>query len=351
MNKVFDNKINLLKALAILVVVAGHLEFSLIPMFPPYSFQVVLFFFIAGMVYNDKYSFFEYFKRRFKTLMMPYILYCIFYLALTFALAPLIGKFWAMKPSIKNEFLMPFLTGHQIDLISPLWFVPQLFCSLLVFKLFNKLKANDMIKFLILLFCAFFAIVLSNFRENLYILFILRTLFSLLFIWLGCFYNSKIKEKKDIFNPGTLSFVLVLQAFLWLSNRDYMPQDGIGLSYILVWGEFDSLFAPILTSITGIYISLFLVDVFYPKVKNWSFLDKIGKNTYHIMANHLLVFNIITYSIFYFKHLPFSLRSQGNIYTFYFPLKTTYVYFVVGIVVCVWIGELLKFLKRKFTEK
>ncbi len=62
MNK-FSNKINLLKALAISVVVAGHLEFSLIPMFPPYSFQVPLFFFIAGMLFNPKYNFSEYFKK------------------------------------------------------------------------------------------------------------------------------------------------------------------------------------------------------------------------------------------------------------------------------------------------
>lgn len=48
-----NNKINLLKALAILAVVSGHLEFSIIPMFPPYSFQVILFFFIAGMVFNN----------------------------------------------------------------------------------------------------------------------------------------------------------------------------------------------------------------------------------------------------------------------------------------------------------
>ena len=60
MSKVFNNKINLLKALAILVIVSGHLEFSLIPMFPPYSFQVVLFFFIAGMLFNPEYSFVEF---------------------------------------------------------------------------------------------------------------------------------------------------------------------------------------------------------------------------------------------------------------------------------------------------
>ena len=55
-----NNKINILKALAILIVVSGHLEFSLIPMFPPYSFQIVLFFFIAGMLFKPEYGFVEY---------------------------------------------------------------------------------------------------------------------------------------------------------------------------------------------------------------------------------------------------------------------------------------------------
>ena len=68
MQGVFNNKINLLKALAIMIMVAGHLEFSLIPMFPPYSFQVLLFFFIAGMLYNGNYSFFLFVKKRIKSL-------------------------------------------------------------------------------------------------------------------------------------------------------------------------------------------------------------------------------------------------------------------------------------------
>ena len=55
MDKVFCEKINLLKALAILLVVSGHLEFSLFGMFPPYSFQLALFFFISGMLFKEKY--------------------------------------------------------------------------------------------------------------------------------------------------------------------------------------------------------------------------------------------------------------------------------------------------------
>lgn len=38
----FSEKINILKAFAILLVVSGHLEFSMLGMFPPYSFQLAL---------------------------------------------------------------------------------------------------------------------------------------------------------------------------------------------------------------------------------------------------------------------------------------------------------------------
>ncbi len=347
MTEIFNNKINLLKALAILVVVSGHLEFSLIPLFPPYSFQVVLFFFIAGMLFKEKYTFFEFLKRRIKSLIIPYFIYSFMYLGITVLIAPYVQKFWAMPVSFKNEFLIPFLTGHQIDLTSPLWFVPQLFITLIVYKILNKIKINEIIKLVFYFALALIAIQMQNFADNLYILLLLRTMFSLLFIHLGVLYTNKIEGKFDIFNYKMFFFVIVLQSLLWLTNKDFTPKDGIGLSYILVWGEFDNFIVPILTSLTGIWMSLFLIEVFYDKIKKWSFLQKIGQNTYHIMANHLLVFNIITYLFLYFKGIPFDVKNNADIYWFYNPIKTTYFYFVTGIILTTYFGEFLKFLKRK----
>ena len=348
MDKVFSNKINILKALAILIVVSGHLEFSLIPMFPPYSFQVILFFFIAGMLFNEKYGFIEYFKRRFKSLMIPYILYCLAYLGITYAITPVAGKFWGMPVNLRNELLIPFLTGHQLDLISPLWFVPQLLTTLIVYKILNYIKLNIWLRGAIYLLLAFAAIQMEPLAGNLYILYLLRTMFSLFFVHLGYFYVQKIEGKFNIFNYKILSFVLILQAFLWLTNADYTPMDGIGLSYILVWGDFDNWIVPILTSLTGIWMSLFLVEAGYNYIKGWKFLDKIGRNTYHIMANHLLVFNFITYTILALKGIPFDIRNSHDIYWFYCPMKTTYFYFVIGIIVTTYLGEFLKVTKRKF---
>lgn len=346
-----NNKINILKALAILIVVSGHLEFALIPMFPPYSFQVMVFFFIAGMLYKEKYSFAEYFKRRFKSLMVPYFLYAAFYLLLTAAIAPVIGKFWGMPVTLKNELLIPFLTGHQIDLISPLWFVPSLFITLLIYKILSYIKCPDNVRLFIYLAFSLLSIQMQDYAGNLNVLWLLRSGFSLFFIHLGYVYKNKIEGKFNIFSWRMFSAVIILQSILWLTNKDFSPLDGIGLHFLVVWGQYNNLVVPVLTSLTGIWISLFIVEILYDKVKGWDFLQKIGQNTYHIMANHLLVFNILTYSFLALKHIPFDIKNNADIYWFYFPLKTTYFYFVAGIIITTYLGVFLKFLNRRIFGK
>ena len=64
------------------------------------------------------------------------------------------------------------------------------------------------------------------------------------------------------------------------------------------------------------------------------------------MANHILIFNLITYFIFYIKGIPFDVKNNADVYWFYNPLKFTYLYFVIGIFVTTYIGEFIKFVKR-----
>ena len=131
MEKFFTNEMTLLKALAIMLVVSGHLEFSLLGIFPPYSFQIALFFFISGCLFKDKYldDVTQFVKKRIKSLLVPYYLYTAFYLVVTIVIAKLTGKFWGMPVTLKNYILTPFLNGHELDLSCPLRFVTQLFMT------------------------------------------------------------------------------------------------------------------------------------------------------------------------------------------------------------------------------
>ena len=348
----FNNKINILKALAIMIIVSGHLEFSLLPFFPPYSFNIALFFFISGYLFKEEYleKVQDFIVKRAKSLLVPYVFYTLFYLGVTLLIAKLTGKFWGMDITIENYILTPFLNGHQLDLSCPLWFVTQLFITMIMFLfLFRQLKNIKDNKWFHL--SAFFVLSLlsmplAQYREDEFILVAVRTLFSLFFVYFGYFYKNNIEGKINIFSPKWVAGIMFLQCLLWLTNKDYTPADGVGLSYVLVWGEFDDFLIPILTSLTGIWASLFVVELFYPFIKENKFIYQMGQNTYHIMANHLLIMYLITAVILWLKGLPISLKNAHDIYWIYGPLKTTYFYFIITMVSSTYIGVGLKALKK-----
>ena len=356
MDKVFSGEITLLKALAIILVVSGHLEFSVFGMFPPYSFQLALFFFISGMLFKDKYldNVAEYFSRRIKSLLVPYFAYETVYLLITLAMVPVIGEFFGEPVTLKNFFITPFLNGHQLYLCAPLWFVPQLFMTLIVFLFFMrglrviKNKWGSLGFFITLGVCAipFWKIIPTHTPVALVVM---RTMFSLLFVYLGYFYVKYIKDNYNIFTPKWLGGIILFQAFLWLFNRDFNPEHGIGLSYVLVWGRFDQqIIVPILTSLTGIWISLFSIKILYPYLKDVKFLQQMGKVTYHIMANHLFVMYVITLILFKLTGTPLSDKGD-KIYSIFNPVQTTYMYFVVVMLITTYFGVFQQFAWKKFT--
>ena len=353
--KEFSNKVTILKALAILLVVSGHLEFSLMGMFTPYSFQLALFFFISGYLFKEKYldEVQTFLTRRVKSLLLPYFWYNIFYLFVTVVIAKLTGKFWGMPLSLKNFFITPFLNGHQFDLACPLWFVTQLFITMVVFlflfRVLRAIKNNKLFHLAIFMLLGIFAIPLSKIIDiNSITLLVIRTMFSLFFVYLGYYYRHFIEDKVNIFTVRWFWAIVCLQSVLWLFNRDYDPEHGIGLSYVLVWARFDEqMIVPIITALTGIWASLFLVKIVYPYFKDAKFVQQMGENTYHIMANHLLVMYIITAVFLWINGIPISERANHDIYWIYNPVQTTYLYFVLTMIISTYTGVGLKLLKQK----
>lgn len=351
----FSNKVNILKALAILLVVSGHLEFSLFGMFTPYSFQLALFFFISGYLFKEKYlnEVATFVQRRAKSLLLPYFLYNTFYLGVTVLIAKLTGKFWGMPLSFKNFFITPFLNGHQFDLSCPLWFVTQLFMTmvafLFVFRALKSAKDNKYFHLAVFALMGVCAIPLSKIvHVDPFILVVIRTMFSMFFVYLGYYYKHFVEDKIDIFTYKWFWTIIVIQSILWLFNRDFDPEHGIGLSYVLVWARFDEqLIVPIITAITGIWASLWVLKITYPYLKDSKFVKLMGENTYHIMANHLLVMYVITAIFMYANGVSFSERANHDIYWIYNPVQTTYLYFVLTMLISTYIGVGLKWVKQK----
>lgn len=351
----FSEKINLLKAFAIMLVVSGHLEFSMLGMFPPYSFQLALFFFISGMLFKEKYlsDACTFIKRRVKSLLLPYFLYEIFYVIVTCVIFHFTGKWWGEPLTLKNLTLTPFLNGHQMDLSCPLWFVPQLFITMIAFLFFLKglfkITNNKFAHLAVFSIFGFLSIpVIKNIEMTSINLLIFRTVFSMFFVYLGYFYMHHIKDKFDIFTIKWLGAIIIFQSILWMFNRDYDPSHGIGLSYVLVWARFDEqIIVPVLTSLTGIWASLFTVKVIYPYLKDVQFLKIMGETTYHIMANHLLVMYLITAIFFKIHGIPVTERAEHDIYWIYNPVQTTYLYFVLTMVITTYSGYALQKIRAK----
>ena len=74
----------------------------------------------------------------------------------------------------------------------------------------------------------------------------------------------------------------------------------------------------------------------------------MGDTTYHIMANHLLVMYIITAIFLYINGIPIQERANHDIYWIYNPIQTTYLYFVLTMVISTYSGVALKQIKKKF---
>ena len=355
MDNVFSNKINLLKALAIILVVSGHLEFSVFGMFPPYSFQLALFFFISGMLFKEKYidDIKTYFLKRVKSLLLPYFGYEIVYIGITYLVYHFTGKFLAEPVTFKNFFITPFINGHQLLLCAPLWFVPQLFLTLIAFVLIMKLlknfndKPTRAVFFLILGFGAIPFI--KFFGNNDLTLVVMRLMFSLCFTYFGYFYVKHVKDKINIFTPKIFLSIIFIQAFLWMFNRDFTPEHGIGLSYVLVWGRFDNqIIVPVLTAFTGLWVSLFTIEIMYPFLKDIKLLKDIGSTTYHTMANHLFIMFIITNILCKIHNITIDFGNTDKIYAIYNPVQLTYMYFVAVMLISTYLGVFQKFVWKKF---
>ncbi len=116
--------LDIARGIGILLVVLGHNDFEAISLFVHqviYSFHIPLFFFLSGYFINTSISFFDFFKKRFNSLLRPY-LFTIFLIYFTSISFEKMGFNTAITRIIKSL----YGTGHYIDWVQ-LWFLPELF--------------------------------------------------------------------------------------------------------------------------------------------------------------------------------------------------------------------------------
>src|SRR5574339_455986 len=131
--------LDIARGIGILLVVLGHNDFgALSPFFHKviYSFHIPLFFFLSGYFINAALPFFGYFKKRFHSVLKPYLftIFLIYFASVSFEK---MGFQTALGRIIKSL----YGTGYYIDWVA-LWFLPHLFAVSLYAYIFIALVSK-----------------------------------------------------------------------------------------------------------------------------------------------------------------------------------------------------------------
>lgn len=280
------------KGIGIILVVFAHVNYTKELLVLIYSFHMPLFFLISGMLFKrDRYpDFASFFKRRLKTLFLPYAIYALASIAVLYlaerAYAPL--ELFDVSASQYIGYLSQILISNWsgVHVNSPLWFIP---CLLLVEALYffiSKLKTRAIIPICILLACCgwFMESEMLPFDNTALPWSMDSALFALSFYATGNlsapFVKERIQRVKASEHKTKICILAVLAcAVVWLPLAVMNGKITLG-SKVLNNG--------ILLYVNGILGSLIVLAISVILEKS-RFLLYCGRNSFDIMASHYLI--------------------------------------------------------------
>lgn len=355
--KPFNGEMNLLKMIGIVYVVIGHIRSQIFSILrQPYTFHMPLFYFISGYFYDENHE-----KEKGKYIWSKFkksvVLFC-FYLFFMIIFCSLIS--WKYNISLGtisfyDLIIKPFTFGIDNPgfLMGPTWFILSLFLVqtvfIFIYPLIKKIFKKDLYQLIFFLLLGTMSIYLSNkgWNSNGYLLMILRTIAGMMFYYFGYFYKRNIENKIDIYN-GKVIIGLFLILILVLKNTNINFNFGFNSMTF-----HNQLLTPIITSIIGIYISIFIAKGLSKIIKDENdILHKIGRNSLYIMIFHTSVFFIISLLFFKINHISEYFYSVLTVFPFcpesfinrnnFWPL-----YMSLGLLLPTLYGELVGRLKKR----
>ncbi len=342
---------DLIKGLGIIAIVVGH---SCSPLGPfVYMYHLMLFFFISGYLYNDKYSndIYGFIGKRVQSQWSLTVKYSLLFVLLhnlfvdmgIYSLANFPRyDYRSFIAAIINNILLQ--GGEQMG--GALWFVPLLFFSSIGFCFIRSLTRNirnirnrEIINSLIIVVIGYLGVFFIN--RQIYFIYHAHLCFLIIPILQTGFllkqYSVKIPYK---WYYAVISVVIILLVlFLTGKNVELSRNEIIGVHYFY------------LVSICGIYANLYLGKVLLKHAKVTSVLSYLGNKSFHIMALHFIFFKPVEYFRYFVQHKPFSVISS-------FPVSSKaywVAYIILGVslpALTVYYGEkLLAKLKNLITSK
>lgn len=298
----------ILSALAIIMVAAGHLGYSVLTLgelFPYYSFHIPLFMFISGYFYRESEEEHPllYIKKKVFRLLIPYLIWNLVYGIIAAAMRAC-GFTMGEGISFRTLFIEPFLHGYQFIYNYASWFVPVLFIAeilnlsaRLILRKIGKLPVlthdewlaatewimlvGSLIVGVITVQLAIGGHVWGNYKAAGRILFLFPC------YQMGRFYHEKLERHDTLGNLPYFAVVLTVQVLLNICCS--------GLAFSSVWctGFANRPVIPYVTSVTGIAFWLRIARVLTPAAGVNREVRYLGRNTYAVMMHHVMVFMLI----------------------------------------------------------
>ncbi len=265
------------KAIAIYLVVLAHTAIYKPAEAFIYTFHMPFFFFMSGYLFSfEKYpSYVQFAKRRFKQLIVPYvILNIITYLLWLFVLRK-VGDDANESVSVFSP-LIAAVTVNAKSMVHdiPLWFLAALF---LVENLYYLLYKNEKYSIIVTITLFLLAFLNNTFNPVRLPFCIDIALVALLFYRLGSLFR---KKGDKIFNPYIFvaSVVVVVLAFVF-NGKVAMHTDTYNNIFLFVAG-----------GVAGCYAMSYICMILQKLCGDRKIVQKIARDTLLICAFHLIVF-------------------------------------------------------------
>ena len=216
--------IDIARGIGIIFIIYAHVLGSHDFRYLFYSFHIPLFFFLSGVVYNHrKYiSFFTFFKKSAKGLLLPYFIFALISYILWLTRLKIDNL---SSPEIIRQFLSIFYANSNNGLMAfnnILWFLPTLFVTRILFALITRFSVKARTLIFVLVIFSVFGYLFSIYAFNIKLPFGAETAISaVVFYGAGFLWNQSEKAKLLLSKYKYFLFVSLLIVGAYISTIDF----------------------------------------------------------------------------------------------------------------------------------
>lgn len=342
-----------LSALGIIFVLDDHVGAKinfLANIFPYNSFYMPMFVFISGYFFKEEsiQNLNRYLLKKSKVFLLPYILYNLFYLFLTQLLNQNTGLNWR---SNSLDFLKTCWTyGTPVDVSSATWFVIMLFHVVCLYAILRKICCrvwNDILMLILLIGVGVLATYISH--NNLFqqtSILLIKVGFFMQFYQLGVCYKKYFEEILDsIINWYIITGTIVTNIVLLIIYKD-----GVSFSSCAFMQGFttNNYILPLITSMTGILFWITIAKNLSLFLANDYLTNFISDNTFFIMTNHLMIYNLLNGIFMLLKSPGFEKKKFfESAWYQYQPTPEFGIIYIISTLLIIWVVKKLVYYKLR----